>query len=142
MKVIVMYLGHIQEWMNEEVKHEYNNLSTQDLIAKYLEILDYANQPLYPFQISKMKIILENIEEHISNNIYDDLISLRDKDLIIKYNLEPKIIAMRYHGMNVDDIRASNKTEHIYKKENFVNQYNSYIKKFGDKYARHEETSK
>lgn len=137
-----MYLGHVQEWMNEEVKNTYDNLSTQDLIAKYLEVLNYVNQPLYAFQVSKMKTILENIEKYISDSIYNDLVDLRDKDLIMKYNLEPKIISMRYHGMNVEDIRASNKTEHIYKKENFINQYNSYIKKFGDKYARHEETSK
>ena len=130
-----MYLGHIQSWMDDEIKNVYDGLETKDLIAKYLEILDYVNQPLYPFQIKQMKQILENIEKYIKKGVREDLEDLSDKDLIIKYDLEPKIISIRYHGMPIDDIRKSNKTEHIYKKENFMKQYNSYIKKFGDEYG-------
>lgn len=130
-----MYLGHIQSWMNDEIKNIYDNLETKDLIAKYLEILDYANQPLYPFQIKQMKQILENIEKYVKKDIRKDLEDLSDKDLIIKYDLAPKTISIKYRGMPIEDINKTNKTEHIYKKENFMNQYNLYIKNFGDKYG-------
>ena len=63
--MIKVYLGHIQSWMDDEIKNVYDGLETKDLIAKYLEILDYVNQPLYPFQIKQMKQILENIEKYI-----------------------------------------------------------------------------
>ena len=129
-----MYLGHIQAWIDNEIKNMYYDCQTKDLIAKYLEVLEYANQPLYPFQVKQMKKILENIEQYISEDIEDDLKNLSDKDLIIEYDLEPKVVSMKYHGRAIDDIKSSNKTEFLYKKDNFMKQYNLYIKNFGDKY--------
>ena len=64
-----MYLGHVQDFINQEKNMRYNDLlgkyefgeekeyifeNDTELISKYLEILWYATNSLYPYQFKPM----------------------------------------------------------------------------------------
>lgn len=146
----MMYMGHVQDFINKESNMRYNDLigkyefgedkeytfeNDTELIEKYLEILWYANNPLYPFQFKHMAKIMKKIEEKVSDNILEDLELLSDKDLIIKYNLTPHKISMKYYNVDIENIKESEKTNLLYKKDVFWKNYKENIKKWGKKYG-------
>lgn len=124
-----MYLGYVQEFIDKEMKNknEFNN--DTELISKYLEILWYASHPLYIYQFKQMAKIVLEIEELISDTIFDDLKNLSDRDLILKYELPAHKISMRYHNVKVENIKKSAKTDLLYKRNIFWNGYESIIEK-------------
>lgn len=146
-----MYLGHVQDFINQEKNMRYNDLlgkyefgeekeyifeNDAELVAKYLEILWYATNPLYPYQFKPMAQIMRKIEAKVSDDIIEDLKLLSDKDLIIKYNLPPHKISTRYYNIeNIEDIRESNKTDLLYKKDLFWNNYKKNIEEWGEQYG-------
>ena len=109
-----MYLGYVQEFIDKEMKNKNEFKNDAELISKYLEIL--------------AKIILE-IEELISDTIFDDLENLSDRDLILKYELPAHKILMRYYNVKVENIKKSAKTDLLYKRDIFWNGYESIIEK-------------
>lgn len=120
----------VAKWLNEQDNISFSTESK--LITKYIEILWFANQPLYPHQLKKVKKILCEIEPHINKDVFKDLCDMRDKDLIIKYKLEPKTISTRYINTNVDDIKESRKTQLLYKRDNFWKQYSIFFEEEGN----------
>lgn len=146
-----MYLGHVQDFINQEKNMRYNDLlgkyefgeekeyifeNDAELVSKYLEILWYATNPLYPYQFKPMAQIMRKIEAKVSDDIIEDLKLLSDKDLIIKYNLPPYKISTRYYNIdNIEDIRESNKTDLLYKKDLFWNNYKKNIEEWGEQYG-------
>lgn len=124
-----MYLGHIQEFIDKEMKNknEFNN--DAELISKYLEILWYANHPLYIYQFKQMAKIVSEIEELIPDTIFDDLKNLSDVDLILKYELPAHKISMRYRNIETENIKKSAKTDLLYKRDVFWNRYESNTEK-------------
>ena len=67
---------------------------------------------------------------HITNKIFDDLRSLGDKDLIIKYDLEPKTVSSKYCSYDVEDIKPSLKRLDIDNMRNgLISQYEMYDKR-------------
>lgn len=115
----------VARWLNKQDDISFS--TTSELITKYVEILWFANQPLYPHQLKKVKKILCEIESHIDEDVFKDLCDMRDKDLIIKYKLKPKTISARYINTNVDDIKESRKTQLLYKRDNFWRQYSIFF---------------
>lgn len=145
----MMYMGHVQNFINQERNMKYNDLigkyefgeekeyvfeNNGELIEKYLEILWYATNPLYPYQFGPMAKIMRKIDKKISDDIKKDLKLLSDKDLIIKYDLTPHKISMKYYNVNIEDIKDSAKTNLLYKEDLFWNSYKENIKKWGKKY--------
>lgn len=128
-KVIKMYLGYVQEFINKEMKSKDKFENDAELISKYLEILWYANHPLYTYQFKQMAKIVLKIEELISDTIFNDLKDLSDKDLILKYELPAHKISMKYHNIDVENIKESAKTDLLYKRDVFWNRYESNAKK-------------
>lgn len=126
-----MYLGYVQEFIDKEIKNknEFNN--NAELISKYLEILWYASHPLYIYQFKQMAKIVLEIEELISDTIFDDLENLSDRDLILKYELPAHKISMRYRNVKIENIKKSAKTDLLYKRDIFWNEYESIMEKWG-----------
>lgn len=124
-----MYLGYVQEFIDKEMKSKNEFKNNAELISKYLEILWYASHPLYIYQFKQMAKIVLEIEELISDTIFDDLENLSDKDLILKYELPAHKISMRYHNVKVENIKKSAKTDLLYKRDIFWNGYESVIEK-------------
>ena len=74
--------------------------------------------------------MLDSIEPHISNKIFDDLRGLGDKDLISKYDLEPKTVSHKYVSIEVKDIKPSLKRLDIDNMRNgLIRQYEMYDKR-------------
>lgn len=124
-----MYLGYVQEFIDKEMKNKNEFKNNGELISKYLEILWYASHPLYIYQFKQMAKIVLEIEELISDTIFDDLKNLSDRDLILKYELPAHKISMRYHNVKVENIKKSAKTDLLYKRNIFWNGYESIIEK-------------
>lgn len=118
-----MYLGYIQEFIDKEIKSKNEFENDAELISKYLEILWYANHPLYTFQFKEMSQIVLKIENIISNEIFDDLKNLSDKDLILKYELPPHKISMKYYNIDIENIKKSAKTDLLYQRDVFWKAY-------------------
>lgn len=123
-----MYQGMITEWLQQEKNNSYEFDNNGDLIAKYLDILWHASHPLYVYQVRDIKQILDSIEANINDDIVMDLHYLGDKDLCLKYDLDPKIISSKYIGVSIDNIKPSLKTELLGMREDFMNQYKEYQK--------------
>ena len=124
-----MSIGITGEWIqkNEEKYLNYDKNSNRELIIDYIELLTYCKEPLYPHECVKLKNMLNNIETHITKRIYDDLISLGDRDLIVKYDLEPKTVSSKYCSYDVKDIKPSLKRLDIDNMRNgLINQYEIY----------------
>lgn len=103
---------------------------SKEIIIEYLHILKRANEPLYAHQVKNIKKDLDEIEPQITEDILDDLLSLGDKDLCIKYNLEPRVISSKYLNVELEDIKPSLKRLDINRmKNNFLRQYNEYEKR-------------
>lgn len=124
-----MYLGYVQEFIDKEMKNKNEFENDAELISKYLEILWHASRPLYTYQFEKMANIVLEIEELISDTIFDDLENLSDRDLILKYELPAHKISMRYHNVKVENIKKSAKTDLLYKRDIFWNGYESIMEK-------------
>ena len=124
-----MYLGYVQEFIDKEMKNKNEFENDAELISKYLEILWYANHPLYAYQFKQMAKIVLKIEELISDTIFNDLKDLSDKDLILKYELPTHKISMKYYNIDVENIKESAKTDLLYKRDIFWNRYESNAKK-------------
>lgn len=124
-----MYLGHIQEFIDKEMKNKNEFKNNAELISKYLEILWYASHPLYIYQFKQMAKIVLEIEELISDTIFDDLENLSDIDLILKYELPAHKISMRYRNIETENIKKSAKTDLLYKRDIFWNRYESNAEK-------------
>lgn len=133
-KVIKMYLGYVQEFIDKEMRNKNEFKNNAELISKYLEILWYANHPLYPYQFKQMAKVVSKIEELISDTIFNDLKDLSDKDLILKYELPAHKISMRYHNIDVENIKESAKTDLLYKRDMFWNDYKLNVAKWGVEY--------
>ena len=118
-----MYLGYVQEFIDKEMKNKNEFENDAELISKYLEILWHASRPLYTYQFEEMANIVLEIEELISDTIFDDLENLSDRDLILKYELPAHKISMRYHNVKVENIKKSAKTDLLYKRDIFWNGY-------------------
>lgn len=142
-------MGYIEDFITQEMNMKYNNLTGKyetrkekeyifendgELIEKYIEVLWYANHPLYPYQFKLMANIMRRIEKNISDDIIDDLKSLPDKDLIIKYNLHPHKVSMKYYNVEIENIKKSEKTDLLYKRNMFWNSYKENIKRWGKQY--------
>ena len=125
-----MYLGYIQEFIDNEIENNNEFENNAELISKYLEILWYANHPLYPFQFKQMAKIVSKIEELISDTIFDDLKNLSDRDLILKYELPAHKISMRYHNIEIENIKKSAKTDLLYKRDVFWTEYKKWESKY------------
>ena len=140
-----MYMGHIQNFIDKERNMEYNDLlgkyeskkeneyifkNDKELIEKYIEILWYATNPLYSFQFEPMANIMKKIEEKISSKIINDLELLSDKDLIKKYNISPHKISIKYLNINIENIKDSAKTDILYKRDIFWNNYKENLQKW------------
>lgn len=126
-----MYLGYVQEFIDKEMKNKNEFENDAELISKYLEILWHASRPLYTYQFEEMANIVLEIEELISDTIFDDLENLSDRDLILKYELPAHKISMRYHNVKVENIKKSAKTDLLYKRDIFWNGYESIMEKWG-----------
>lgn len=124
-----MYLGYVQEFIDKEMKNKNEFENDAELISKYLEILWHASRPLYTYQFEEMANIVLEIEELISDTIFDDLENLSDRDLILKYELPAHKISMRYHNVKVENIKKSAKTDLLYKRDIFWNGYESIMEK-------------
>ena len=127
-----MYIGIVGEWINNNERKylNYHCVDNKELITNYLELLKFCAEPLYPHECSKLKNMLDSIEPHISDKIFDDLRSLGDKDLIIKYDLEPKTVSSKYCSYEVKDIKPSLKRLDIDNMRNgLVCQYEMYDKR-------------
>ena len=124
-----MHLGYVQEFIDKEMKNKSEFKNNGELISKYLEILWYASHPLYIYQFKQMAKIVLEIEELISDTIFDDLKNLSDRDLILKYGLPAHKISMRYHNVKIENIKESSKTDLLYKRDIFWNGYESIIEK-------------
>lgn len=125
-----MYLGYVQEFISKEVKSKYEFVDDAELISKYLEILWYASCPLYTYQFKQMAKIVLEIEELISDTIFDDLENLSDRDLILKYELPAHKISMRYRNVKIENIKKSAKTDLLYKRDIFWNEYKKWESKY------------
>lgn len=102
----------------------------KEIIIEYLHLLKRGNEPLYAHQVKSIKEDLDKIEPQITEDVLDDLLSLGDKDLCIKYNLEPRVISSKYLNIELKDIKPSLKRLDIKKmKNNFLRQYNEYEKR-------------
>ena len=124
-----MSIGITGEWIkkNEQKYLNYHKDSNRELIIDYIELLKYCKEPLYPHECAKLKNMLNNIETYITKRIYDDLINLGDRDLIIKYDLEPKTVSSKYCSYDVKDIKPSLKKLDIDNMRNcLTNQYETY----------------
>lgn len=127
-----MSIGITGEWIkrNEEKYLNYYKNSNKELITDYIELLTYCKEPLYPYECTKLKNMLNNIETYITKKIYDDLIGLGDKDLIVKYDLEPKTVSSKYCSYDVKDIKPSLKKLDIDNMRNgLISQYEIYEKR-------------
>ena len=124
-----MYLGYVQEFIDKEMKNKNEFKDDAELISKYLEIVWHASRPLYTYQFEEMANIVLEIEELISDTIFDDLENLSDRDLILKYELPAHKISMKYHNIKVENIKKSAKTDLLYKRDMFWNGYEAVIEK-------------
>lgn len=124
-----MYLGYVQEFIDKEMKNKNEFKNNAELISKYLEILWHASRPLYTYQFEEMAKIVLEIEELISDTIFDDLENLSDIDLILKYELPAHKISMRYRNIEIENIKKSAKTDLLYKRDVFWSRYESNAEK-------------
>lgn len=103
---------------------------TKTLIIEYLHLLKRGNEPLYSYEVKSVKEDLDKIEPKIKQKVINDLLYLNDKDLCLKYDLEPKVISSKYLNVKLEDIKPSLKLLNINKmKNNFMKQYNEYEKR-------------
>lgn len=131
----MMYSGYIQEFIDKEIKSKNEFEDDAELISKYLETLWYANHPLYAYQFKQMAKIVLKIESLISDTIFNDLKNLSDKDLILKYDLPPHTISMKYYNIEIENIKKSAKTDLLYQRDVFWNGYKLNIERWGQKYV-------
>ena len=102
-------------------------MMSKEMIIEYLHLLKRGNEPLYAHQVKSIKEDLDKIEPQITEDILNDLLFLGDKDLCVKYNLEPRVISSRYLNIELEDIKPSLKRLDINKmKNNFLRQYDEY----------------
>lgn len=105
-------------------------MMSKEMIIEYLHVLKRGNEPLYAHQVKSIKEVLDKIEPQITEDVLDDLLYLGDRDLCIKYNLEPKVISSKYLNIELEDIKPSLKRLDINRmKNNFLKQYNEYEKR-------------
>lgn len=117
-------------YLYNNIKNKKVIIMSKEIIIEYLHILKRANEPLYAHQVKNIKKDLDEIEPQITEDILDDLLSLGDKDLCIKYNLEPRVISSKYLNVELEDIKPSLKRLDINRmKNNFLRQYNEYEKR-------------
>lgn len=119
----MVYLGFAQEFIEKRQNISYEERSESEIMTDYLEVLWYAKQALYDFQLKPMNQVLENIEKHVTDKMFNDLKNLSDKDIIIKYELKPEKIDIKYLGKEPNDIKPSAKTDVLGQRENFYRQY-------------------
>lgn len=105
-------------------------MDNKELIKKYIEILKKGNEPLYPHEVKNIKKELEDIELILDEKIVNDLIFLNDKDLCIKYDLDPRVLSSKYLNVEIEDIKSSLKRLDIVKmRNNFKVQYDEFDKR-------------
>lgn len=105
-------------------------MDNKELIKKYIEILKKGNEPLYPHEAKNIKKELEDIELILNEKIVNDLIFLNDKDLCIKYDLDPRVLSSKYLNVEIEDIKSSLKRLDIVKmRNNFKVQYDEFDKR-------------
>lgn len=125
-----MYMGLVGDWIKQQEKESYNFNNDKDLITKYIEVLRHASEPLYSFQAKSIKTYLDIVESQLSDKIINDLRDLNDKDLIIKYDLEPKTVSHKYVSVDVDDIKPSLKRLDIdIMRDGFIKQYEMFAER-------------
>lgn len=125
-----MYMGLVGDWIKKQERESYSFDNDKDLITKYIEVLRYGSEPLYSFQAKSIKTYLDMIENQLSDKIINDLRNLGDKDLIIKYDLEPKTVSHKYVSVDIDDIKPSLKRLNIdIMRDGFVKQYEMFDKR-------------
>lgn len=125
-----MYMGLIEDWIKKQEKESYVFDNNKDLITKYIEVLRHGSEPLYSFQTRSIKTYLDMIESQLSDKIINDLRDLSDKDLIIKYDLEPKTVSHKYVSVEIKDIKPSLKRLDIdIMRDGFVKQYKMFAER-------------
>ena len=99
----------------------------KNAIVEYLYVLKKGNNPLYAWEAQFVKDLLEAAEDKLDDDVIDDLRYLSDKDLIIKYDLEPKTVSTKYCSIDIEDIKPSLKYLDIENmKDNFYEQYKRF----------------
>lgn len=128
--MIIMYMGLVEDWIKKQEKESYVFDNNKDLITKYIDVLKHGSEPLYSFQAKSIKTYLDMVESQLSDKIINDLRNLGDKDLIIKYDLEPKTVSHKYVSVNVDDIKPSLKRLDIdIMRDGFIKQYEMFAER-------------
>ena len=126
-----MYVSNICKFLHKKRLLIYDIMSEAEILTHYLEILRYSSEPLYTFEAKDMVKTIEHIEKYVTNEMISDLNDLSDKDLIIKYNLKPDDVSIKYLNVDIEDIKptAVNRIDVSHAKEMIQKQYDTFIKR-------------
>lgn len=127
----MMYVSNICKFLHKKRLLIYDIMSEAEILTHYLEILRYSSEPLYTFEAEDMVKTIEHIEKYVTDEMISDLNDLSDKDLIIKYNLKPDDVSIKYLNVDIKDIKptAVNRIDVSHAKEMIQKQYDTFIKR-------------
>lgn len=127
----MMYVSNICKFLHKKRLLIYDIMSEGEILTHYLEILRYSSEPLYTFEAKDMVKTIKHIEKYVTDEMISDLNDLSDKDLIIKYNLKPDDVSIKYLSVDIEDIKptAVNRIDVSHAKEMIQKQYDTFIKR-------------
>ena len=127
----MMYVSNICKFLHKKRLLIYDIMSEGEILTHYLEILGYSSEPLYTFEAKDIVKTIKHIEKYVTDEMIDDLNNLSDKDLIIKYNLRPQSVSIKYISVDVEDIKptAMNRIDVNHAKEMIQKQYDTFVKR-------------
>lgn len=127
----MMYVSNICKFLHKKRLLIYDIMSESEILTQYLEILKYSSEPLYTFEAKDMVETIKHIEKYVTDEMINDLNELSDKDLIIKYNLKPEDVSIKYLSVEIKDIKptAVNRIDISHAKEMIQRQYDTFVER-------------
>lgn len=127
----MMYVSNICKFLHKKRLLIYDIMSESEILTQYLEILKYSSEPLYTFEAKDMVETIKHIEKYVTDEMISDLNELSDKDLIIKYNLKPEDVSIKYLSIEIEDIKptAVNRIDVSHAKEMIQRQYDTFVER-------------
>ena len=126
-----MYVSNICNFLHKKRLLIYDIMSESEILTHYLETLKYSSEPLYTFEAKDMVETIKHIEKYVTDEMISDLNELSDKDLIMKYNLKPEDVSIKYLSIKIEDIKptAVNRIDVSHAKEMIQKQYDTFVER-------------